>query len=139
MDRLQDQQEKWICIIIFSFPSPFPLPIADIITSELLKYLNLIQVGHNYPDFKDKNSKDVLWLNMLPLWVISKLDDLKFDILEVKGKGGPSTPFTTIEESWKDVVENPSHWWDNRGKKVMSICNCLILFSLSIYLKALGF
>ncbi|KMZ74586.1 hypothetical protein ZOSMA_125G00490 [Zostera marina] len=74
-------------------------------------------VNHNYPDFKDKNSKDVLWLNMLPLWVISKLDDLKFDILDAKSRGS-STSFTSIEESWKDVIENPSHWWDNRGNKL---------------------
>lgn len=89
-------------------------------------------MNHNYPDFKDKNSKDVLWLNMLPLWVISKLDDLKFDILDAKSRGS-STSFTSIEESWKDVIENPSHWWDNRGNKVISIFLCLILPSLSIY------
>ncbi|KAL6977782.1 hypothetical protein U1Q18_026568 [Sarracenia purpurea var. burkii] len=68
----------------------------------------------NYPDFKHKDSGLALWLNSAPTWVMSGLQGLEFDVQlpkvnhakESKGDG-----------SWKNLVEHPEKWWDNRGVK----------------------
>ncbi|MBA0782217.1 hypothetical protein Gotri_003076 [Gossypium trilobum] len=69
-------------------------------------------VKPKYPDFKRKDGVHSLWLNSAPQWVIPKLEGLKFDIPKVK------PPKDLVEGSWKDLVENPNKWWDNRLEKI---------------------
>ncbi|XP_059453928.1 protein OSB2, chloroplastic-like [Corylus avellana] len=64
-------------------------------------------VKPRYPDFRSKVGNQALWLDSAPAWVLSELEGLKFDeVMQNKG-----------DESWKDLVENPDKWWDNRLTK----------------------
>ncbi|XP_062077452.1 protein OSB3, chloroplastic/mitochondrial-like isoform X3 [Humulus lupulus] len=71
-------------------------------------------VNPKYPDFKHKDGSQSLWLSSAPLWLSSKLKSLEFDVpipksKEVNGNKG--------DEMWKDLLENPNKWWDNRVDK----------------------
>ncbi|KAG6676155.1 hypothetical protein I3842_15G138300 [Carya illinoinensis] len=73
-------------------------------------------VNPKFPDFKCKVGDRALWLNGAPAWVLSELEGVEFDVKNLKlkqqkgshGKG---------DNSWKDLVENPDKWWDNRSNK----------------------
>ncbi|KAL6519390.1 hypothetical protein OROGR_018710 [Orobanche gracilis] len=87
------------------------------------------------PDFKHKETGEGLWLSDSPDWVLSRLENLEFDAMKGKpvqggeglgGKRAFGVKFTKAkhaqggkgEDTWKDLVENPYKWWDNRlGKK----------------------
>ncbi|KAL6496259.1 hypothetical protein OROGR_029517 [Orobanche gracilis] len=88
------------------------------------------------PDFKHKETGEALWLSDSPDWALPGLEKLEFDISAMNGKpvqGGEGlgkekecdVKFTTGKraqggkgDTWKDLVENPYKWWDNRlGKK----------------------
>ncbi|KAH0853449.1 hypothetical protein HID58_093224 [Brassica napus] len=71
-------------------------------------------VKPRHPDFKSKDSSLSLWLNKAPSWVLPKLEGLEFDVLVRKGRGVKQLKG---EESWKELVENPDKWWDNRIDK----------------------
>ncbi|XP_062077451.1 protein OSB2, chloroplastic-like isoform X2 [Humulus lupulus] len=71
-------------------------------------------VSRKYPDFKRKDDKKALWLDRAPKEVLKKISALEFDVSsqnsnEVKQFGG--------DEMWKDLLENPNKWWDNRVDK----------------------
>ncbi|GJN16747.1 hypothetical protein PR202_gb03768 [Eleusine coracana subsp. coracana] len=94
-----------------------------------------------YPDFKNKVSKEALWLNTAPATVLEKLDDLVFS--NGYDAGRRDKPFSNdtrkgfgtnwaarksqdtstvskhkVEEDlWRDLVDNPANWWDNRLDK----------------------
>ncbi|CAN8325346.1 unnamed protein product [Cochlearia groenlandica] len=68
-------------------------------------------VKPRHPDFKNKDSSLSLWLNKAPDWVLPKLQGLEFDVLVPKSRGVKQLKG---EESWKDLVQNPDKWWDNR-------------------------
>ncbi|KAL6503123.1 hypothetical protein OROHE_023752 [Orobanche hederae] len=92
-------------------------------------------VKEKFPDFKHKETGEGLWLSDSPDWVLSGLEKLEFDAKFMKsvqgGEGlGEKREFNVKfakakhgqggkgEDSWKDLVENPYKWWDNRlGKK----------------------
>lgn len=79
-------------------------------------------VKHNYPDFKHKVTGDGLWLNKAPPEVLQGLGQLQFHgvpIKPVKEFDHDSVPFKAVKDgdSWKDLVQNPSSWWDNRLDK----------------------
>ncbi|XP_052183846.1 protein OSB2, chloroplastic-like isoform X2 [Diospyros lotus] len=63
-----------------------------------------------YPDFKHKDTGLALWLDSAPKWVLSNLDGLKFDVKQAKDTKG--------DDFWKNLVDNPDRWWDNRMNKV---------------------
>lgn len=72
-------------------------------------------VNPRHPDFKRKDDGLSLWLNKAPKWVLSKLKGLEFDVkipktkqVKEEGKG---------DKSWKNLVEKPNEWWDNRLNK----------------------
>ncbi|KAK2990109.1 hypothetical protein RJ640_001777 [Escallonia rubra] len=71
-------------------------------------------VKEKYPDFKHKVSGTALWLDGAPSWVFPGLEALKLDV--------PLQKVKPVEDqkdvSWKNLVENPYEWWDNRSKKV---------------------
>ncbi|KQK11537.1 protein OSB2, chloroplastic [Brachypodium distachyon] len=95
----------------------------------------------NYPDFKNNNSKEGLWLNTAPKSVLEKLDDLAFsrgysaaktykpfDGSMGKGTNSGWNKFKTNQASspekpkkeadlWQNLVDNPGEWWDNRSAK----------------------
>ncbi|CAE6186590.1 unnamed protein product [Arabidopsis arenosa] len=71
-------------------------------------------VKPRHPDFKSKDSSLSLWLNKAPNWVLPKLEGLEFDVLVPKGR---VVKQLKGEESWKDLVQNPDKWWDNRIDK----------------------
>ncbi|KAF2552811.1 hypothetical protein F2Q68_00037186 [Brassica cretica] len=73
-----------------------------------------VKVKPRHPDFKSKDSSLSLWLNKAPAWVLPKLQGLEFDVLVPKGRGVKQLKG---EESWKELVENPDKWWDNRIDK----------------------
>ncbi|KAE8654409.1 putative VQ motif-containing protein [Hibiscus syriacus] len=65
-------------------------------------------VKPRYPDFKRKDGVHALWLDSAPEWVVSKLEEVGFDIPIQKSR----------EEYWKDLVGNPSMWSDYRLDKI---------------------
>ncbi|KAK9274540.1 hypothetical protein L1049_021789 [Liquidambar formosana] len=72
-------------------------------------------VKPKHPDFKHKDGRFPLWINTAPVWVLSGLEGLEFDspihkTKQVKDHKG--------DESWKNLVENPDKWWDNRSNKI---------------------
>uniref|UniRef100_A0A7N0V1Y2 Uncharacterized protein n=1 Tax=Kalanchoe fedtschenkoi TaxID=63787 RepID=A0A7N0V1Y2_KALFE len=72
------------------------------------------KVSAKHPDFKRKDRSISLWLSSAPKSILSELENLEF--------GGPGLSPRQLkgskgEESWKDLVENPHKWWDNRLKK----------------------
>uniref|UniRef100_A0A1J3CNG7 Protein OSB2, chloroplastic n=1 Tax=Noccaea caerulescens TaxID=107243 RepID=A0A1J3CNG7_NOCCA len=71
-------------------------------------------VKPRHPDFKNKDSSVSLWLNKAPDWVLPKLEGLEFDVLVPKAR---VVKQLKGEESWKDLVQNPDKWWDNRIDK----------------------
>ncbi|XP_010434332.1 PREDICTED: protein OSB2, chloroplastic isoform X2 [Camelina sativa] len=71
-------------------------------------------VKPRHPDFKSKDSSLSLWLNKAPNWVLPKLEGLEFDVLVPKAR---VVKQLKGEESWKDLVQNPDKWWDNRIDK----------------------
>ncbi|XP_047966143.1 protein OSB2, chloroplastic-like [Salvia hispanica] len=82
-------------------------------------------VKEKHPDFKHKETGDGLWVDSAPKWVLPGIGKLEFDVPVVKVKfvrgagygGGERKGSGKDEDSWKDLVENPSKWWDNRANK----------------------
>ncbi|KAK0580041.1 hypothetical protein LWI29_035543 [Acer saccharum] len=75
----------------------------------------LNKVNEKSPDFKHKETREGLWLDNSPTWVRSKLPSPKSKPLpSPKSKQN----VVTGDESWKDLVENPEKWWDNRLNKL---------------------
>ncbi|QHO13665.1 hypothetical protein HN873_052952 [Arachis hypogaea] len=72
------------------------------------------QVNPRFPDFKRKDGNGALWLNNAPKWVLSRLEELKFDVPAVKSKQAKDFKG---DEPWNDLVNNPTKWWDNRIDK----------------------
>lgn len=71
-------------------------------------------VKPKHPDFKGKVGGGLsLWLNDAPDWVFQKLDELEFDVFLPKGK----LKQLKGEEFWKDLVQSPDNWYDNRSTK----------------------
>ncbi|KAK9999866.1 hypothetical protein SO802_019469 [Lithocarpus litseifolius] len=66
------------------------------------------------PDFKHKVGGHSLWLTNAPSWVLSELDRVEVDVKTEKSK---QVKQHRGEESWKDLVQNPTKWWDNRLNK----------------------
>ncbi|KAL9684689.1 hypothetical protein QQ045_022130 [Rhodiola kirilowii] len=84
------------------------------------------------PDFIHKATSEALWLNYAPKYILSVLENVDFGVGSGSGSGsgsgvgvgsgsGSGTPLKAKkvkgEEFWKDVVENPNKWWDNRVNK----------------------
>ncbi|XWS67386.1 hypothetical protein CRYUN_Cryun04dG0002900 [Craigia yunnanensis] len=72
-------------------------------------------VKPRYPDFKRKDGDLALWLDSAPKWVLSELEGHQFDVPTTKSK---QVNQNKEDGSWKDLVENPSMWWDNRLDKI---------------------
>lgn len=70
-------------------------------------------VKARHPDFKKKGGSTSLWLENAPRWVLEGLEGLEFDVYAPKSKGVGKEV-----DSWKDLLENPDKWWDNRAKKM---------------------
>ncbi|KAL6574812.1 hypothetical protein OROMI_012097 [Orobanche minor] len=66
-------------------------------------------VKEKYPDFKQKVTGEPLWISSAPKWVLPGIGKLEFDVKQAND--GPGS------DSWKDLLENPDSWWDNRTKK----------------------
>ncbi|XP_058113681.1 protein OSB2, chloroplastic-like isoform X2 [Magnolia sinica] len=87
-------------------------------------------VSPKHPDFKHKEKNLPIWIDRAPEQVLSGLEGLKFDVK--KGEkvkhgspikrtvGEPSSKpcLESTDASWKDLVENPKNWWDNRSCKL---------------------
>ncbi|XP_024017889.1 protein OSB3, chloroplastic/mitochondrial [Morus notabilis] len=71
-------------------------------------------VNPRYPDFKHKDGSLALWLSSAPQWVSLQLEGLKFD----GGFKKPKAVKANKDELWKDLVEHPEKWWDNRLGKL---------------------
>lgn len=81
-------------------------------------------VKEKFPDLKHKETGDALWVDSAPKWVLEGLGKLEFDVQVMKpklvqgGEGrGVRTNTGNDEDSWKDLVESPLKWWDNRRSK----------------------
>ncbi|KAF4393882.1 hypothetical protein F8388_018373 [Cannabis sativa] len=97
-------------------------------------------VNPKYPDFKHKDGSQSLWLSSAPLWLSSKIKGLEFDVptpksKEVNGNKGEIVHFSDSicdeglregeeknkrnrgDDMWKELLENPNKWWDNRIDK----------------------
>ncbi|WVZ67423.1 hypothetical protein U9M48_016498 [Paspalum notatum var. saurae] len=96
-----------------------------------------------FPDFKNKVSGEALWLSSAPTFVLGKLDDLEFGTGHAASRkdnnfgnntreGGSKnwmmyrkSPDASAESKqklegedlWRDLVQNPGNWWDNRTDK----------------------
>ncbi|XP_077238379.1 protein OSB2, chloroplastic-like isoform X2 [Tasmannia lanceolata] len=76
-------------------------------------------VSPRYPDFKHKETKLAVWLDCAPQWVLSELKGIEFEV-KICNEHVSATKRTDgklVEELWKDLVENPTKWWDNRSEK----------------------
>ncbi|KAG6532188.1 hypothetical protein ZIOFF_006027 [Zingiber officinale] len=76
-----------------------------------------------YPDFKNRKTYQGLWVNSAPSWVSERLEGLVFASRE-KEKLPPQQSsvdllnFCAIKKtSWKNLIDNPKDWWDNRSTK----------------------
>ncbi|KAL2229414.1 protein OSB3, chloroplastic/mitochondrial [Sesamum indicum] len=80
-------------------------------------------VKEKFPDFKRKVTGEALWINTAPKWVLPGLENLEFDVKDIKGKqvqggeGPGERKNDSKEDSWKNLVEYPNKWWDNRVNK----------------------
>ncbi|XP_057779018.1 protein OSB2, chloroplastic-like [Salvia miltiorrhiza] len=83
-------------------------------------------VKEKFPDFKKKETGESLWISSAPKWILPSLGKMEFDVKEMKAEkkvyGGEGhsdrKQNPDLENSWKNLVENPGKWWDNRaGKK----------------------
>ncbi|KAI3513964.1 hypothetical protein L1887_12234 [Cichorium endivia] len=77
-------------------------------------------VKHNYPDFKHKVTGDGLWLDGAPPEVLQGIGHLQFNGAPIKPvKVFDDVPNKAVKDgdSWKQLVQNPSNWWDNRVDK----------------------
>ncbi|KAF6142355.1 hypothetical protein GIB67_023380 [Kingdonia uniflora] len=67
------------------------------------------------PDFMHKDSWKGLWLNVAPKWVdMLNLEELEFR----RRKGVTARSREFLESLWKNLVEKPTQWMDNRKIKV---------------------
>uniref|UniRef100_A0A2P2K527 Uncharacterized protein n=1 Tax=Rhizophora mucronata TaxID=61149 RepID=A0A2P2K527_RHIMU len=73
-------------------------------------------VNPKFPDFKRKDNAFSLWIDSAPGWLVTKIKKVEFDIPNHKQTQGKQQ---RGDESWKNLVENPAKWWDNRENKVM--------------------
>jgi hypothetical protein len=71
-------------------------------------------VNPKHPDFKHKVGGYSLWLTDAPGWILSELEGVEFDFQTPKSK---LVKQHKGDESWKDLVQNPDNWWDNRLDK----------------------
>ncbi|GER54320.1 organellar single-stranded DNA binding protein 3 [Striga asiatica] len=69
-------------------------------------------VKEKHPDFKQKVTREALWISSAPKWALHGLERLEFDVIKPKHANESSS-----DDSWKDVVENPDNWWDCRANK----------------------
>ncbi|CAA2978380.1 protein OSB4, chloroplastic-like [Olea europaea var. sylvestris] len=78
-------------------------------------------VKEKHPDFKHKESGDGLWVDNAPKWVLAGLGKLEFDVMVFRAKqvqyGQGIKRDGKGDDSWKNLVENPDKWWDNRSNK----------------------
>ncbi|KAG6536485.1 hypothetical protein ZIOFF_001543 [Zingiber officinale] len=90
----------------------------------------------NYPDFKNRKTYQVLWVDRAPSWVSERLEGLVFASREKEklppqqseyhGEAGISkqkeysfaSSIKNNETSWKNLIDNPKDWWDNRSMKL---------------------
>ncbi|GLU10202.1 hypothetical protein SLE2022_270220 [Rubroshorea leprosula] len=72
-------------------------------------------VKPKFPDFKRKDGGLALWLVSAPRWVVSELEGVEFDDPIKKPKHRVSIDIG--DDPWRDLVENPDKWWDNRLDK----------------------
>lgn len=96
-------------------------------------------VKEKHPDFKHKGSSKSLWVSGAPKWVLPGLGKLEFDVpviykkrvtnekpvidekpkpVQSSEERGGKKSSGEKEESWKNLVESPSKWWDNRTRKL---------------------
>ncbi|CAK9157721.1 unnamed protein product [Ilex paraguariensis] len=77
------------------------------------KLNGLVKAKH--PDFKHKDSGLALWLKSAPQWVLAGLEGLEFDVPIGRMKEAKDNKKI---DSWKNLLEYPDKWWDNRTNKV---------------------
>ncbi|XVF46056.1 hypothetical protein PTKIN_Ptkin02bG0257300 [Pterospermum kingtungense] len=78
-------------------------------------------VKPKHPDFKRKDGVIALWLNSAPKWVLSELEGLQFDVPTQNSNSKNAVKQVSQlkgDDFWKDLVENPTKWWDNRFDKM---------------------
>ncbi|KAH7674762.1 Single-stranded DNA-binding protein [Dioscorea alata] len=76
------------------------------------------KLNPKFPDFKHKDTRESLWLNTAPAEVLPKLDGLQFAEGNSTTKTAKILSVNEKENLWKDLVENPKNWWDNRSDKL---------------------
>ncbi|XP_073156824.1 protein OSB2, chloroplastic-like [Henckelia pumila] len=74
-------------------------------------------IKENFPDFKQKVTDKGLWLSSAPEWVLPGLGKLEFDVKVIGERPGEMDRPSQLDRSWKNLVENPDKWWDNRANK----------------------
>lgn len=83
-------------------------------------------VKEKHPDFKHKDNGSPLWISGAPSWVLHGIKMLEFDVKfinvnpvqGVERTGGGRKKGSNQENLWRNFVENPNKWWDNRlGKR----------------------
>lgn len=72
------------------------------------------RINPKSPDFKHKENGVALWLNRAPKWVVSELEEHKLD--DAVCSSGQQK--NNMDDPWKNLVEDPKKWWDNRSNKI---------------------
>lgn len=71
----------------------------------------------NFPDFKQKGTEKGLWLSSAPEWVLPGLEKLGLDVKVIGERPGEMEIPSKLGSTWKNLIENPDKWWDNRANK----------------------
>ncbi|XP_042373615.1 protein OSB3, chloroplastic/mitochondrial-like isoform X1 [Zingiber officinale] len=128
-----DNREDKLNGLVFTFishPHAFSFPTKSVIFTCLA-----VQIHPKYPDFKNRKTYQGLWVNSAPSWVSERLEGLVFASREKEklppqqseyhGEAGISkqkeytfaSSIKNNETSWKNLIDNPKDWWDNRSTK----------------------
>ncbi|KAI3965396.1 hypothetical protein MKX01_042877 [Papaver californicum] len=82
-------------------------------------------VKPKFPDFKRKDGGQALWIDGAPKWAISELQITsgKEEVSRSNAQTQKESSFQgntkmSSEESWKNLIDDPTNWWDNRAKKL---------------------
>ncbi|XLT85433.1 hypothetical protein HN873_007186 [Arachis hypogaea] len=72
------------------------------------------QVNPRFPDFKRKDGNGALWLNNAPKWVLSRLQELKFDVPAATLTCNPSGGLRVVERG------SASAWLGSWGGTILA-------------------
>ncbi|KAI3951455.1 hypothetical protein MKW92_006501 [Papaver armeniacum] len=78
-------------------------------------------VKPKFPDFKHKDGGQALWIDGALKWAISELQ-LTSGKAEDFSRSNSNTKRSS-DVSWKNLIDDPTNWWDNKAKRAPDFRN----------------